>query len=351
MPPRFLIYGANGYVGEAAARLAVEQGLEPILAGRNETAIAALAKELGLEHRICALDDAAGLDRALKDVPLVLHLAGPYQTTARPMVEACLRAGAHYLDITGEIPVLEWLIGRDEEAKAKGVMLLPAVGFDVLPTDCLAAHLQQRLPTATRLTLGFQTVGPAGLPPGTQRTGIELLHHADVVRRGGRLVTPEPGAATRTMDFGNGPVLATHMNWGDVVTAYHTTGIPDIAVYVALSRPAWRALKLAKRLKPLFRFAPLRALLQLGVRPGPTAERRAATVTHVWGEVTDDEGRVATARLHGPEAGLVWTTRAALSVVRRALAGEDVPGFQTPAGAYGADLVLESEGVTREDVG
>ena len=351
MLPRFLIYGANGYVGEAAARLAVEQGLEPVLAGRNETAVASLAAELGLEHRICALDDAAGLDRALKDVPLVLHLAGPYQTTARPMVEACLRAGAHYLDITGEIPVLDWLSRRDEEAKAKGVMLLPAAGFDVVPTDCLAAHLQRRLPTATRLTLGFHSVGPAGLPPGTQRTGIELLHHADVVRRGGRLVTPDPSAATRTMDFGNGSVDATRITWGDVFTAYHTTGIPDIEVYTVLSAQARRALNLAKRLRPLFHFAPLRAILRLGVQPGPTAERRAATVTHVWGEVADDVGRIATARLHGPEAGLAWTTRAALSVVRRALAGEVLPGFQTPAGAYGADLVLESEGVTREDVG
>jgi short subunit dehydrogenase-like uncharacterized protein len=256
MLPRFLIYGANGYVGEAAARLAVEQGLEPILAGRNETAIAFLAKELGLEHRISALDDAAGLDRALKDVPLVLHLAGPYQTTARPMVEACLRAGAHYLDITGEIPVLEWLSKRDADAKVKGVMLLPAVGFDVAATDCLAAHLQRRLPTATRLTLGFQSVGPAGLPPGTQRTGIELLPYADVVRRGGRLVAPEPGAGTRTMHFGNGAVEATRITWGDVFTAYHTTGIPDIEVYTVLSAPARRALALVRRLRPLFRFAP-----------------------------------------------------------------------------------------------
>ena len=295
MPPKFLIYGANGYVGEAAARLAVEQGLEPILAGRNEAKVATLANELGLEHRICELDDTDGLDRALRDVPLVVHLAGPYQTTSRPMVEACLRAGAHYLDITGEIPVLERLAGRDAEAKANGVMLLPAVGFDVVPTDCLAAHLQRRLPSATRLTLGFQRVGQAGLPPGTQRTGIELLPYADVVRRGGRLVAPEPSVATRTMDFGNGPLEATRITWGDVFTAYHTTRIPDIEVYTVLSVPARRALALARRLRPLFGFASLRALLRLGVRAGPTAEQRAATVTHVWGEVADDEGRVATA--------------------------------------------------------
>jgi short subunit dehydrogenase-like uncharacterized protein len=346
----FLLYGANGYVGEAAARLAVQQGLKPILAGRDAAKIAPLAKELGLEHRACALDDAPALDRALRGVPLVLHLAGPYKFTAQPMVDACLRAGAHYLDITGEIPVFEALAARDAEAKARKVMLLPAVGFDVVPTDCLAAHLKRRLPSATRLTLAFQSVGRSGLPPGTQRTMIELLPFGDRVRRGGRLVVPESGVKTRTLDFGQGPVEGMRFTWGDVFTAWYTTGIPDIEVYTVLPAAMRKQMGLLKKLRPLFRFAPLRALLRRGVRPGPTAEARAKTVTHVWGEVADDQGKVAVSRLHGPEAGLVWTTRAALAVVRKVLAGKVSPGFRTPAGVYGADLVLECEGVTREDL-
>jgi short subunit dehydrogenase-like uncharacterized protein len=350
MPDAFLLYGANGYVGEAAARLAVQQGLKPILAGRDAAKIEPLAKELSLEHRACALDDAAALDRALRGVPLVLHLAGPYKFTAKPMVDACLRAGAHYLDITGEIPVFEALAARDAEAKARKVMLLPAVGFDVVPTDCLAAHLKRRLPSATRLTLAFHSVGRSGLPPGTQRTMIELLPFGDRVRRGGKLVVPEPGVKTRTLDFGQGPVEAARFTWGDVFTAWYTTGIPDIEVYVALPAAMRKQMGLMKKLRPLFHFAPLRALLKRGVKPGPSAEARAKTVTHVWGEVADAQGRTAVSRLHGPEAGLVWTTRAALAVVRKVLAGNVMPGFQTPARVYGADLVMECEGVTREDV-
>ena len=346
----FLLYGANGYVGEAAARLAVQQGLKPILAGRDAAKIEPLAKELGLEHRACALDDSAGLDRALRGVPLVLHLAGPYKFTAQPMVDACLRAGVHYLDITGEIPVFEALAARDAEAKAKKVMLLPAVGFDVVPTDCLAAHLKRRLPSATRLTLAFQSIGRSGLPPGTQRTMIELLPFGDRVRKGGKLVVPEPGVKTRSVDFGQGPVEATRFTWGDVFTAWYTTGIPDIEVYVALPAAMRKQMGLMKKLRPLFHFAPLRALLKRGVKPGPSAEARAKTVTHVWGEAADAQGRTAVSRLHGPEAGLVWTTRAALAVVRKVLAGNVMPGFQTPARAYGADLVMECEGVTREDL-
>jgi len=346
----FLLYGANGYVGEAAARLAVAQGLRPVLAGRDAAKIAPLAAELGLEARPFDLSDAAAADRALHGLPLVLHLAGPYKYTAKAMVDACLRNGAHYLDITGEIPVFEELAARDGEAKARRVMLLPAVGFDVVPTDCLALHLKQRLPSATRLTLAFQSVGRSGLPPGTQRTMIELIPFGDRVRRDGRLVVPERGEARRSVDFGHGPVQAVRLTWGDVFTAYYSTGIPNIEVYVVLPEAARKQRALLHKLRPLLGLAPLRRLLQRGVRPGPSAEARARTVTHVWGEVEDAAGRRAAARLHGPEAGLVWTTPAALAVVRKVLGGTFSPGFQTPAKVYGADLVLECEGVTREDV-
>ena len=307
----FLLYGANGYVGEAAAQLAVAQGLRPILAGRDAARLEPLAKRLGVAYRACALEDAPALERMLRDVPVVLHCAGPYKFTSKPMADACLRAGAHYLDITGEIPVFEALAARDAEAKARKVMLLPAVGFDVVPTDCLAVHLKRRLPSATRLAPAFHSVGRAGLPPGTQRTMIELLPFGDRVRRGGELVVPGRAVKTRTIDFGQGPLEAMRMTWGDVFTAYYSTGIPDIEVYMVLPAAMRRQLGLLKTLRPLFRFAPLRALLKRGVRPGPSAEARAQTVTHVWGEVADEQGRSAVSRLHGPEAGLVWTTRAA----------------------------------------
>jgi short subunit dehydrogenase-like uncharacterized protein len=346
----FLLYGANGYVGEAAAELAVQQGLKPILAGRDAAKLAPLAQRLGAEVRVCALDDAAALDRALQGVPLVLHCAGPYKFTSKPMADACLRAGAHYLDITGEIPVFEALAARDAEAKARKVMLLPAVGFDVVPTDCLAVHLKRRLPSATRLALGFRSIGRAGLPPGTQHTMIELLPFGDRVRKGGRLVVPARGLKTRMVDFGQGPVQATRFTWGDVFTAYYSTGIPDIEVYTVLPAAMQKRLGLLKALRPLFRFGPLRALLHRGVQPGPSAEARAKTVTHVWGEASDAQGRTAVSRLQGPEAGLIWTTRSAMAAVKQVLAGNFAPGFQTPGKVFGPDFVLECEGVRREDV-
>jgi len=332
MSSTFLLYGATGFAGEATARLAVEYGFEPILAGRNAFRLEELGAELGVEHRVFDLSDPHKIEQGLKDVSVLLHCAGPFIYTSKAMVEACLKTGTHYLDITGEIPVYEAVAARDTEAKTRGIMVLPGVGFDVVPTDCLALHLKQRLPSATHLRLAFGSEGPAGLPPGTQRTMIELSSYGSRVRRNGQLEVPEQSGKTLQIDFGQGLTEATRFTWGDVFMAYYSTGIPNIEDYAVGLR------------------AVTGYLLKHGVKPGSTVEERACTVTHVWGEVEDDQGRKAISRLHGPEAGVVWTARAALAAVRKILAGDAPTGFQTPAKAYGADFVMECDGVTREDV-
>ncbi len=350
MSSLLMIYGATGYVGENVARTAGSLGLKAIVAGRDAAKLDRIASETGLERRAFGLDAPAAIDSALNSVAVVLNCAGPFKYIAEPLVEGCLRSRAHYLDITGEIPVYEAIQARDAQAKARGVMLLPGVGFDVVPTDCLALHLKQRLPSATRLRLAFQSVGPAGLPPGTQRTAIELLNYGDRVRRNGKLVRPQTGGGTISVDFGAGPVNAVRVPWGDVFTAYFTTGIPDIEDYVAAPPALQRQLAIGRMIAPWTKWAPIRNLLLMAVRPGPSAELRARTRTHVWGEVADEHGRRAVSRLHGPEAGLVCTTITALGAARKALNCAAKAGYQTPASAFGKDFVLEGEGVTREEV-
>jgi short subunit dehydrogenase-like uncharacterized protein len=347
----FLLYGANGFVGEAIARLAVQQGLRPMLAGRDAAKIEKLASELGAAHRVFSLDEPAAMDQALSEVPVVLHCAGPYVYTSKPMVEGCLRSGTHYLDLTGELPVYAAVAASDAEAGERGVMLLPGAGFDVVPTDCLALHLKNRLPSATRLTLAFCWQGPAGAPPGTQRTAIEVAAYGDRVRRNGRLEEPEQPVKTRQIDFGYGPLEAMRVTWGDVFTAYYTTGIANIEDYMVVSRRLRRQWRAAAALRPLLRWSVVRELAKLAVSAGPTRDECAISFTHVWGEAQDEGGLTAVSRLHGPQAGVVWTARAALAAISRVLAGNAPAGFQTPARAYGADFALEAEGVTREDVG
>lgn len=349
----FLLYGSSGFVGQEIARLAVRRGLNPILAGRNPAKVEPLAQELRLPHRVFGLEEPGAIDRALSDVALVLHAAGPYIYTSKPMVEACLRTGVHYLDITGEIPVLEALASRDGEAKAHNVMLLPAVGFDVVPTDCLALHLKRRLPTATRLALAWRSRGlTRGLPPGTANTMLEMLRRGEprvLVRRNGRLEPVSPGAS-RIIDFGSGPVKATRWSWADVFTSFYSTGIPNIEDYAVLPEQSLQLMKLVAILRPLFRFPAVRNFFRGMIPSGSTPEERSKTNTFVWGEVVDEQGGKATSRLRGPEAGVEWTALAALAAVQKVLQHQAPPGFQTPAMAYGAEFVLQCDGVTREDV-
>jgi short subunit dehydrogenase-like uncharacterized protein len=351
MDNKFLLYGSTGFLGREIARLAREAGLPLIIAGRDAGKVPAQAASLGVEGRTFDLSDPAAVEHGLDGVAVVLHCAGPYIHTWQPMVEACLRTGTHYLDITGEIPVLEGIAARGAEAKQKGVMLLPAVGFDVLPTDCLALHLKQRLPAATRLTLAQYGKGPSRFPPGSINTLFEtVIPSGFLLRQGGQLVPFPSRLRTRRIDFGQGPVEATLFPWADAFTAYTSTGIPNIENYMVISPEMRRMFELLLRLRPLLRPARVRRFLKSQVSSGSTAEQRAATSTTVWGEVVDDQGRCVSARLYGPDGGVTWTSLAALSVVEQVLQGNCRPGFQTPAMAYGSDFVLQSEGVTLEDL-
>jgi short subunit dehydrogenase-like uncharacterized protein len=344
----FLIYGANGYTGELIARRAVADGLRPILAGRS-TNVVALAGELGVEHRLFALDDPKAIDAGLQGVNIVLHCAGPFSHTYRSMADACLRAKAHYLDITGEIAIFEALAARSAEAQAAGVMLMPGVGFDVVPSDCLAVHLQRRLPSATHLSLGF--LGLGRISRGTATTMAENFHKGGMIRRNGILTRVPAAWKTRTIDFGTGPVGAFTIPWGDVSTAYYSTGIPNIEVYVAAP---WQR-RLAARLSRYFGWAlgsaPVQAFLKKRIRSGrtgPSVEEREHGSSFLWGEASNEAGKRAASRLRGPE-GYTFTVLTALAVVQRVLTGEAPPGFQTPAKVYGPDFVLGVAGVLRTD--
>jgi short subunit dehydrogenase-like uncharacterized protein len=346
----FLLYGANGYTGNLIARLAIERGLRPLLAGRNGEEIKRLANELKLEQRVFALDETASLDSALQQVAVVLHCAGPFSHTSKLMADACLRTKTHYLDITGEITVFESLAARSGEAEKEGLMLLPGVGFDVVPSDCLAAHLKKRLPSATKLTLAIQGLGR--ISHGTATTMVENINRGGLVRRDGKL-TPVPTAwKTREIDFGRGPVKATTIPWGDVSTAFHSTGIPNVEVYAALPNATRLMMKAARSFSQLLATKPAQRFLKKRIKaqpPGPSDEERARGKSFVWGEVSDEAGHTKTSRLRGPE-GYTLTAMTALTIVEKVLAGDAPRGFQTPSRAYGADLILEAEGVTREDL-
>jgi len=345
----FLLYGSYGYTGNLIAEHAVRSELRPVLAGRDARRLRAQAKRLGLEYRVLSLADDVALDRALRETGLVLHCAGPFVRTWRSMVEACLRVGAHYVDISGEIEEFEALAALNEAAARAGSLLLPGAGFDVVPSDCLAAYLKQRLPSATHLKLFIRSVR-GGVSRGTARSAIENMHRQGRIRRDGRIVTVPPAWRVERRDLGRGPNDFVSLGWGDVATAYYSTGIPNIEVYMAFPPAAIRALNATRFLGPLLYLRPMRRLLQAGLRflpEGPNEEQRTQGFALMLAEAFDGTTTVC-AWQRTPE-GYHLTMLTAVAIVQRVLAGEVRSGFQTPAGLYGPDFILEFPGVSRED--
>lgn len=348
MAAPWLLYGATGYTGELAAREAVRRGLAPILAGRNPGSVERLARELNLPWRAFGLDDPVALRSGLMGISAVLHCAGPFVRTSAPMVEACIAEKVHYLDITGEIAVFEAVLsrGRAEAARQAGIALLPGVGFDVVPSDCLAARLAAALPGAKALDLAFAAEG-GGFSRGTLKTMIESLPATGAVRRNGKIVPVPIAADVRRIDFSDRPRWTMTIPWGDVATAYRTTGIPDIRVYTGMPPRQARRLRRLAPLLPLAGWRPAKRWLQRQVDrrvSGPDAAARASARTHLWGEVRDGEGRTATATLDTPEA-YAFTAMAAVESAERAVAGRVSPGAWTPAVAFGMGYAEEIPGV------
>ncbi len=341
----WLIYGANGYTGELCAREAARRGLEPVLAGRNAAAVGALAEELGLPHRSFGLDDPGALGAGLAGIGAVLHCAGPFVRTSRPMVEACLTAGAHYLDITGEIAVFESCFKLDGEAKAAGVVLLPGVGFDVVPTDCLAARLAAAVPGATHLELAFHSAG-GSISPGTLKTMIEGLPHAGAIREDGRIRAVPAAFDAKRIEFSCGPRWAMTIAWGDVSTAFRSTGIPGIRVYSGTPPSTIKRMRLMRPLLPVAGLAPVKRLLQWWVGrtvTGPDAEARGKARVYLWGRAEGGDG-AATAIFDTPE-GYAFTAVSSVEAVTRLLAGGVEPGALTPSLAFGAGFAESLDGV------
>ncbi len=348
---QFLLYGANGYTGQLIAKMAKEFELEPVLAGRNEQALKALAQDLQLTYRVVDLKDHAALVDCLRNYKVVLHAAGPFQHTSSQMLKACLEAQTHYLDITGEITVFESAKKMDSKAISSGIMIMPGVGFDVVPTDCIAKYLKDQQPDATHLRLAFASIG-GRLSHGTATTMAEGAGEGSAVRENGIIVKKPLGHKGFTVDFGLKKIFVMSIPWGDVSTAYTTTGIPNIETYTMASPKAYSLLKWQGLYNWVLRTSFFRNRLKskINQKPaGPDDATRAKAKSLVWGEVVNASGEKKSARLSAPE-GYTLTAISSLIIAKKVLSGNFKSGYQTPAGCYGADLVMEIPGVERESL-
>ena len=341
----WLIYGAYGYTGRLVVEHAVQLGMRPVLAGRDEQRTRALAERHGLSWRVFGLSDPGEVDAGVRDMAVVMHCAGPFSQTSEPMVAACLRNRVSYLDITGERSVFEFVQQHDARAQQAGIVVCSGVGLDVVPTDCLAAMLHRELPDALELELALAGFG--SVSRGTLKTILEGIPLGGFVRIDGHMA-PVPFAwRKRAFNFPHGQQNVVTMPLGDAVTAWQTTGIPNIRTWVALPGPAAAGLKVVEKLR---RAPGAAAVLRMAsglvdrFLDGPGERVRQTAWVDVAGEVRNARGRVVSGTLTCPE-GYTFTALSCVAAVQRVLNGSCFQGGISPALAFGADFVLGIEGV------
>ena len=312
---KLMIYGATGYTGRLVAEQAKAAGLDFEIAGRDAGKLVAASSELGVAHRVFPLDDPARVAKHLASISVLLNCAGPFARTAEPLMRACMAVGAHYLDITAEINVYRLAETLGDAATTSGTMLLPGVGWDVVPTDCLAAHVMRRVETPQRLRIALQVAG--SMSRGSAVSAGEIIGAGLMARVNGSLVS-KADAAFAAFDFGDGPVDCAPLSFGDLVTAWRSTAIPNIEMFVHFSGTF-----------------PEGDLARLP--DGPSAEERSAHRARAIAEVIGADGRVARSVIETVN-GYSYTPLAAVEATRRVLAGEHRAGFQTPVTVFGADF-------------
>lgn len=346
MKNNFIIYGAYGYTGKLITELAVSKGYKPLLAGRSEEPLKALAEETGLSYQVADTKNLHKLD--LKDKTVLLNCAGPFSETAEETINFCIQNGIHYTDITGEIEVFEMAKTYAEAAKEKGVMIMPGTGFDVVPSDCLAKYLSEQLPDATHLELALS--GGGGVSHGTQLTVIQGLGKDGAIRKDNKIIPVPHAYEVKTFDFDKPDRTAVTFPWGDISTAHFSTGIPNIKVFMATSPKTLKWMKRYSWFKPLLKYDFVLNFLSKRVKKGgPSQEVRDQSIGYFVGTVNNASGKTVSARLQTIN-GYSLTAESALLIVEKILVDNFKSGFQTPASAYGADLVLEIRGSRRSDV-
>lgn len=342
----FMIYGINGYTGRHCAQEAVKRGLRPVAAGRDMQRVSRVASELDLPYRVFDLYETKAVSEALQDIGVVLNCAGPFSSTAQALLDGCVASKTHYLDVTGEIAVFEYIHQLHTVWERAGITVLPGVGFDVTPTDCMAAMLKEALPDATHLRLAFRNKH-GRVSPGTAKTMIEGFAQGCTIRRDGVLEQTPLGSISDTLPYPSGSFLSVVIPWGDVSTAFYSTGIPNIAVYTAIPPGQLEQLRSSSNFLNLLRLKWAQRLAKyLAGRfvKGPDESQRLTDSSELYGDAANSSGSRVAMTMTTPN-GYSLTFESAITCAERVLAGDVAPGAWTPSLAFGSAFVTELSGV------
>ncbi len=340
----WMLYGANGFSGKLIAHLAAERGHSPILAGRRAEAIVPLARKYGFDYRVFDLNDKATLEAELKRIDIIALAAGPFEYTSRPVIDACIATKTHYLDITGEISVFEAIHRRNDELSKAGVVAIPGVGFDVVPTDCLAKALAEALPDGLTLELAF--TGAGGMSKGTTKTMLLNVGDGGAIRENGEIVRVPAAWRVKDVDFPHGRRTVMSIPWGDVSTAFYSTGIPNIVAYTGVPPRSAKMIKRMRPLLPITKVASVRSVLNRYIDrrvDGPNQDVLENGRTYVWAKVVTPDGRSIEGTAITPN-GYTLTASSTVAAVEKLQTGDFGPGALTPSVAFGASYLSHLPG-------
>jgi short subunit dehydrogenase-like uncharacterized protein len=346
-----LIYGAYGFTGTGISKLASEYGITPVLAGRNESKLKPLAESLGYDYVVLSLENNHdNLVKVLKHFEIVLHIAGPYTFTGEPMLDAVVEAGTHYVDLTGENHVIQQQLDRHEEFKAANIMVMPSVGYDVVPTDCLNVYVANQIDNPTNLTVvingNYTAAEGASVSRGTMKSGLEVMGRPLLMRQKGEMVEVSALKVIHRVEGGQEQTLV-QIPWADMMTSYVSTGVPTIEVFQLQQGelPGW----LPRMAQSDFGRRILGWLIDKFAPEGPPPGALETRQTRIVSTATNDAGESASAAMITPESYL-FTFHSTLIVAKRVIDGHWESGFQTVGKVYGPDLALEVPGVSRMDL-
>jgi short subunit dehydrogenase-like uncharacterized protein len=336
---RIMLYGATGFTAGLMIDALKSLPCELILAGRNANTVETLARKHTTTHTAFALDNLETTQRHLRGIDLVINCAGPFAQTALAIVNAALLTRTSYFDITGELSIFMRIHHHHDAAIAKGITLIPGLGFDIAPSDCLAALLARRVKNPSSLTLAIATKNTR-VSHGTLKTVVLESKNQVIARREDGIKNYDDLSLSRDIVINGKPRHCMRAPLGDLFCAHLSTGISNIDTFVAIPKNLAKFSRLLPLLSKLGQNNFAHMLIERAIESlpnGPTLEQQQQGSAYIYGEVVGANGMTEKAVMKTKEP-YVYTADLMVAGVRSWLDKGLHYGFLTPSQAFGAQF-------------
>jgi len=345
------VVGATGFTGRLTVAALRKRGAQVRIIGRNRQKLDDLAAtQSGVEPRAVQWD-AAEIAEALRGCAAMVSCAGPFTEAGRPVVEAAVRARVPYTDSTGEQSFMRWVFDEVmQPARAAGVPLVPAAGFDYLPGDLGAALVAVGMGPLERLDVVYAS--QSGVTTvGTRVSALRVATSPAVSLRDGKLRPMRLGALRRRVDVGWGRVTGALIPTGEPLQVPRHVDVATVYGYLAVPGAMSPSTPGAGAFSTLLRVPGLLRLMERGARGGPEGpserSRAAGIACHV--QATARDGARRALLLEGRDA-YGFTADALSELSLRLAGGIDATGACAPAEVVDAAAFLAATGISVREV-